>query len=122
MSKIVDLKAYQLSELAKEHSENSIQVEAVLSKVEKIKELDLKKNFDQIENSLSESISLKLLDHLDSVFKLMNMPLADNLLFLKKFFDLKPNLVSLEMELMAKIEQELLAELNKMIDMVYLFS
>lgn len=122
MSNIIELKAYHLSELVKEHSGNTTEIENVLGKVEKFKELDLKKNIEMLEDSLKETLSLKLLDQLDSVFQLIDESHGANLLLLNRIMDLKPMLVNLEMELIAKIEYDLLKELDEMINMVFLSS
>lgn len=122
MSKIIELKAYHLSELAKEAPGLSTEVANVLGKVEQFKALDLTVKLNVVRDSLAESLSHKLLDELDVAFGLIDSSAGANLEFLKGLMELKPILATVEMELMGKIEQNILEKLDEMINKVFFFN
>jgi hypothetical protein len=117
MSKIIDLKAYHLSELGKE-SQYSADIEKLLGKVSHFKDLDLTLALNECKDSLTEALSLKLLDELDVVFGLIDSSKLEKLEFLKRLIDLKPVLVAVGVELMGRIEEKLLEKLDEMINKV----
>jgi hypothetical protein len=117
MSKIIELKAYHLSELGKE-SEYSADIEKVLDKVGHFKDLDLSVAMNGCRDSLTEALSYRLLDDLDVAFELIDSSKVENLEFLKRLIDLKPVLVAVEVALMGRIEEKLLEKLDEMINKV----
>jgi hypothetical protein len=109
MSRIIELRVNQLKSL------DSDQVVDLLSQVEQYKGLDLMRTLNGSHETLIDTLCLKLLDQLEFAFAFCDSSKGENLEFLKKLIDLKPILVSVEIELMAKIEEKMLEKLDEMI-------